>query len=371
MDVILDSNQYVNNPKMTGVKFQSLFDYLRMSGGSLVIPCVVRDEVLARCEDALKREHFRTAQLLKGLAKRVFELAIPPLPNLDIAIELSRLTQKLQNPAPGITAIVGQDYADVSLQEVARRGINRTRPANDNGEELRDVIVWLATLAHAKRQKDYVGFISEDHSFQGPDSGLHPDLQDELAREGVKLHFATAIDFFVKAHSPSPKSVGPEWAAERLTSEQLAKIKGIFRLLAERTLAVGIPPLVVLSASEPILQFKSGRLFEISPGSVYAEVDYDGSSVLDVSEAAFYLSPSAYDAPSAAITAGQVPTPFQFEGREPVPGDVFPGLSIGEFRHHPAEVDRSICQFCAFNYRFIFTKVGAAVSELRRVLSDR
>jgi hypothetical protein len=313
MDVILDSNQYWNNPKMTGAKFQSLFDYLRKTGGSLVIPRIVGDEVLARHEDELKREYSQAVQSLRTLGKRVSKLAVTNLPALDVAAEGQMFKLKLENPATGVTCIVEPDYSDISLEEVARRGILRKRPASKNGEELRDVILWLATIAYAKN-KSQVGFISADAGFRGSDSDLHLDLKEDLVREGVTLHFAVAIDEFVKAHSPTPKLATSEWVDRHLSPEQIAKIKTIFRALAERTLSFGAALLVVSSATEPILQFKRGNLYEVLPGSVYAELEYEGSSVFDLADVSFqFAQPTDYGIPSATITAGQVSVPYQFE----------------------------------------------------------
>jgi hypothetical protein len=70
----------------------------------------------------------------------------------------------------------------------------------------------------------------------------------------------------------------------------------------------------VLSATEPILQFKAGNLYEVSPESAYAELEYEGSLAVNVSEGLFYVSPPLQAATPATITAGQVSLPFQFEG---------------------------------------------------------
>ena len=166
-DVVLDSNQYWNDPKMTGARFQSLLDYLRRTGSALVIPRIVRDEVPARYEDELKSEYSGAVASLNKLRKRAFELRLPEqLPEPDMGEEVRRLEQKLLAPGAGVASALLSDYSDISLEEVARRGVLRRKPASPKGEELRDVMVWLATVAYAKRRHK-VGFISLDGGFRG------------------------------------------------------------------------------------------------------------------------------------------------------------------------------------------------------------
>jgi predicted nucleic acid-binding protein len=56
MDVILDSNVYVNDFGMIGTRFASLFDYLRKVDASLVVPRIVYDEVTARFVERLNND---------------------------------------------------------------------------------------------------------------------------------------------------------------------------------------------------------------------------------------------------------------------------------------------------------------------------
>jgi hypothetical protein len=48
MNVVLDANIYLADPRMEGVAFKSLLDYLRKKQSTLIIPQIVFDEVIAR-----------------------------------------------------------------------------------------------------------------------------------------------------------------------------------------------------------------------------------------------------------------------------------------------------------------------------------
>jgi len=311
MDVILDTNQYWPDPKMERPGFQLLFDYLRVTGGSLVVPRIVRDEVLAKCRVELEAEHSRTVTSLRELRKRAFKLDVPKDPSdLDHPEELRLLEEKLKAPGAGVNSVVLPDYSDIDIGEVAKRGIQRIKPANRNGEELRDVMVWLSVISYAKKRRDMVGFISGDTGFRPApkDEQLDPALKDELAREGVEVIFAISIDEFVKDQSPARKPVTAEWVAEHLKPEQIEQIKDLFKYGIVNLLQ---PSPVRPSGTEPVLLFKSGTLYELSAESQFVQLEYEGSWALAVGdpERVFEL-PEPYTSPPLSITAGQIPPSF-------------------------------------------------------------
>jgi hypothetical protein len=53
MHIILDSNVYLNDIRMAGISFQNLFALIRRTQSTLVLPHLVREEVIARYEDRL------------------------------------------------------------------------------------------------------------------------------------------------------------------------------------------------------------------------------------------------------------------------------------------------------------------------------
>ena len=48
MDVALDTNEFLSDPPMQGVRFQTLLAYLRKTQSRLLIPKIVWDELIAR-----------------------------------------------------------------------------------------------------------------------------------------------------------------------------------------------------------------------------------------------------------------------------------------------------------------------------------
>jgi hypothetical protein len=313
MDVILDANQYLADVKMKNVNFQSLLDYLRKTGSKLVVFKLVRDEVLARHRDLIQAGSVKAIAGIRNLERLSFQAKLPRVPDIDVALEQKHLERQLLRPAPGVTSSLEDGYGDISLAEVARRGIVRQLPASKNGEELRDVMLWLMASAYAKKTSNKVGFITADTGFRDADQpGLHPELQDELIREGVVLHFAKSIDDFVKAHAPAPKPVTPEWADTHLKKRDLIQIKGMFKVASERLAVAKYNLGSILSTTEPIIQFRKGELYEISNESTYAELQYEGSLAVDINDSIFWIGNRTVGTTSATITAGQVYSAPQF-----------------------------------------------------------
>ena len=55
MHIILDSNIYLADVQMTGIGFQNLFALVRRTQSKLVLPHLVREEVVARYLDRLTK----------------------------------------------------------------------------------------------------------------------------------------------------------------------------------------------------------------------------------------------------------------------------------------------------------------------------
>jgi hypothetical protein len=93
------------------------------------------------------------------------------------------------------------DYSGVAVNEIVRRGVERVRPANSQGEELRDVVLWLMVLAYAKERGSRVAFVSDNKDFRDEEGRLHDNLTSELNQRGIRLLFYRDISSFIKDNS--------------------------------------------------------------------------------------------------------------------------------------------------------------------------
>jgi hypothetical protein len=90
MDVILDTNIYVQDFKMRRTQFQELFTYLTRTGSLLVIPSVVLQETVHEYREALSAalQTLRQAwRRLRGVAQSELQVYDGPL-DIDAQVEL-------------------------------------------------------------------------------------------------------------------------------------------------------------------------------------------------------------------------------------------------------------------------------------------
>jgi hypothetical protein len=163
-------------------------------------------------------------------------------------------------------------YADVDIAEVVRRGIGRIPPASSNGEELRDVILWLGILAHAKRSEKPGAFITNDSGFWQKDADEPLDqIKFDVAATGVDIRLYRSIESFLAANALHEKPVGADWALDIFRRANLGDT------LLQRVMANDYPAASVISQSLTAVQFDSGSLYQIGGASHFAELSFKAS----------------------------------------------------------------------------------------------
>jgi hypothetical protein len=275
MDAILDSNVFLSDVKFQGTQFPELFAYLRRTGDTLVLPNLVMEETLERYGEQLKN----TLNQAKGaweLFRKTRMSSHPKFPYVDFDKEVQEYKQRLLAPAPSVNVLQYVDVSGVHVNEIARRGIKRIKPASKAGEELRDVLIWLLVFQYAKQTHKEVAFISGDKAFRisEDEDGLHPDLASEIAGSKLPIHFYRKIAMFVTSQSLSDESVGTEWFDRFVASEDVhARISEA--ILATET-KYGWPHDISLE----FVEFSEGKAYKVSQRSVYAELKYTGRAKL-------------------------------------------------------------------------------------------
>jgi len=273
MDVALDSNEFLSDPRMEGVRFQTLLSYLRKTQSDLLIPKIVLDEVIARYPERISEPHNRAANAVRLLRSLLLATKIPAIPELKVDREIAAMKRKLKKPSPHVQSVVLTNFGDVSVQEVARRGIERIPPANAKGEELRDVMIWLMVLRRAEKSGEDVAFISNDEHFrEGVE--LHPKLKDDLQGGKIKLHFYKAIDDFIKAHAPAPRQL-IEDEAYQLRSKQF--LLDLFEIEARRFFPRYWGSATEVEITDRKLKFVQAALYDVGAGSQYGEIEVLGT----------------------------------------------------------------------------------------------
>jgi len=274
MDVILDSNIYLalleshGQGFLSAGNFASLMAYLRRTDSRLLIPHPVLLEVLARYTERTAQTTQKATSASTSLQKRLMTTTkvFPPFVKLDA--ERTALTERLLHPATGVTVMLLTDYTGVPLEEVVRRGADRIRPANPNGEELRDVIIWLMALSFASNHKQALAFVSADQTFQANDGKLHPTLADDLTSRGVSISFYASIDEFIAANALESIPITLQEADALIAEPEILRL--LNAALIGATLTEGT--IKHMNVRPPV--FKGGTKYRVATNSFFLELSY-------------------------------------------------------------------------------------------------
>ena len=292
MDVILDTNIYVSLLRSIGSglfesgPFPSLLAYLRRTGDSLVIPDVVYEEFRHEYQDRVQLS-FKKAQ--DAWDSYVRDLTSPKhFPEkLNVLKEWQGIEADFLKPDKNVKVIHYKDYSSVSIQEVVKRGVYRIPPANSNGEELRDVVIWLMTLEYARGKT--VAFICADgHFHAGKD--LHPNLQKDLSSYGADIKFFRDLGDFLRKTSLAESKVSTE-TYQKLTSGY-DLVASITEYLVGKTLERN----TITAATVGEVALHEGTQYEISSDSAYIELTVKGVANFQL-QAAPYVSISTFLTP--------------------------------------------------------------------------
>lgn len=273
MDVILDSNQYLSDPLMTGHGFANLFDYLRRTGSQLVVPRVVLDEVIARYPERLRGTVEKAKVAVDALNKiSAQSTKLVSLPR--IADEVEALKARIEKPGKRINVAINADYRSIDLSEAVRRQISRTPPASKGGEQFRDVVVWLSVLAHCHSTKpsETVAFVTNDSGFWTDNSYQLSLVEEEIQNSSIPVKIYGTIDSFIKKQAPSPKTASKEWAEKYISSDRIEEIAAVqsYNFLAQ---SFGRPTRMISGAAQQTV-FKTGAIYKVGEDSQFAEVNY-------------------------------------------------------------------------------------------------
>jgi predicted nucleic acid-binding protein len=287
MDVILDTNVFFALLNSHGGRFPEtnafveLLTYLRRTDSRLVIPRLVVHELEKKYTDLLTQSKKAAEEKHATLIKHLISTRDPEFTSPDITEEVHLLHALLLKPGKASESKIYDGYDKVSLEETVKRGINRIRPANQDGEELRDVVLWLMVLEYAKESK--VAFISNDNTFKlDPKQDLlHPDLQRDIADHNVAVSFYTSISAFVTSNALDVEPISPDDVDHLMdTTDAAAQV-------IERLLNVFLDEGQIVDVVLSHRTFIAGLKHKVGDDSYYVEAQFDFPARLLVEKSIF------------------------------------------------------------------------------------
>jgi predicted nucleic acid-binding protein len=262
MDVVLDSNTIIADYALKSARFAALWDYLRKSDSRLVLFKLVYDEVIQHYIRDFDDKVSKRWEKFQGLL-----IARHPRP--DIQQQLKTLRARLKAPSDAVHVVFVADYGNVSMDEVVTRGVKRLRPASSSGEELRDVVLWLAALDYARREKRPLAFVSNDSGFW-QEAAEEPAEQIRSDINGVEsvIRLYRTVESFLAENGLTKKPVEAHWANQIFSTANLADV------VLRRVVGSDLPSASVTSSSVASVELESGALYDIASDAQFAELSY-------------------------------------------------------------------------------------------------
>jgi hypothetical protein len=266
---------------------------LQMTKSTLVLLDIVAEEVLGQYRRELKKRYKALAgpyQQLRGILAS--PTALPDKIAVNFAEHENDLAIHLLQPHDSVRSTLYSDTKSIDVKEVFKRGVHRTPPASDDGEELRDVIIWLLTLKFSKTVGE-LAFISNDSGFW-TNNGPKDEIRKEAESSTGSLLLYRSIDQFIKGHAPTPEAVTVEWMAIHTADigDNSLIVEAINREAVEYVKAV----LVGWEPTTPSLysmRFQKGNIFNTSDTTQFAELVFDIDLHASVTE--LRPSPAGWD----------------------------------------------------------------------------
>jgi hypothetical protein len=224
MNIILDSNVYLSDIKMQSNRFANFFDYVRRTRSNLILPALVRDEVVQKQREKLTIHLSRVEKELKELRRYSLDKITFDAPYLKG--ETNDLKALLRKPSKGVRTRFLASTDAVLLNEVIRRGINRVPPASESGEELRDVILWLIVLGYAESTAHPTAFVTADTGFWNADKPKNQMLLDASSRN-VNIRLYKDLQEFTKDNALDSEPVTVSWIEAHLTVPTIENLVGL------------------------------------------------------------------------------------------------------------------------------------------------
>lgn len=305
MDVLLDSNIYLENLKMTGNQFAELFAYLRRTGSNLVLPHLVREEVSGKYSEWL-RDSVRQARTAHANLWKLTESPSQRFSPPNIEGEVKSVLARMRRPSKGVKVLDVDDYSSIDLKEVVNRGVQRKRPSTADGEELRDVVLWLLVLSLAKNSSAGMVFISKDGQFASEDGqGLHPDLAGDLMALGAHVDFYRSLREFVVAKALDHESIDAN------SFYSVVRLKEVEKLTMQVMLRYVTRIGSIKTAELKELEFERATRYKVGADAYFVEASFGGAANVLVEESIQYLSDFVVsDQPSERIVTQFTGHPF-------------------------------------------------------------
>jgi predicted nucleic acid-binding protein len=235
MNIVLDTNVFLQDLFMTSRNFELLFDYLEKTNSRIILPRIVYEELSGRYRSRLSSQIEAMEIARRKLEKTLLSPELP-LPVVDIDKEVDRYLDFVLDKL-GITESSIIEHKPHYLSELVSRSVKRLKPFTERGEEFRDALLWLSVLDIAQELcGGILAFISCDTKAFGQAEAIHSELLEDIQRREVQINYYDSIKAFIEHHAVQVEFIDKPWLLQTVAFEKFDE--EITNRIAERLVKV-------------------------------------------------------------------------------------------------------------------------------------
>ncbi len=222
MNIVLDTNIFASDFLMKSHKFQILKSYLSKTGNNLLVPQIVREELISVYSRSVQDKALSLSKSLNNL-NRILVKEQDKEQIFDIKKAIQEYKKYVEVKFKEFNA-VEIPYNNTNLEEIVRRSLSRIKPMSIKGQEFRDTLLWLSVIDHLKYDMiEEAIFISSNTKDFANENGydLHTQLIQDLNLSNIKLVFYNSLKQFVQDHSSKIEEISPQWLVKNIDWELL------------------------------------------------------------------------------------------------------------------------------------------------------
>lgn len=217
MNVILDTNIFVNNYFLKSPKFIGLFDYLRKTDSNLYLISLVKDEVIQKYIEEVELYVSSVDTFERNLKEK------PEVLNGDVLIKQYQEYLKSFIKSNFWVDIIEVDIENIAIpyNEILKRAVKKEAPFNKNGKGFRDTVIWCAVQEIIKKtpKSESCCFISKDKEAFG-DKAIREELKKELVDKNLELVFFNTLEEFLSVYGKKMEFITEDYLYDFLKEQE-------------------------------------------------------------------------------------------------------------------------------------------------------
>ena len=184
MRIILDSNIYISDLRMTNQSFRLFRAKLPQIDAKLIVPKIVVEEVINKHKEIVLETKDKLDKQVKDFTYLTGKLKYPILNETEMNEIFNSYSTSFHSILNKLNARI-LEYPTVSHETIVNRALKRKKPFGKKDTGYRDTLIWESILSLFKEYDSEIYFVTNNKIDFGEGPLAHPDLLDDLRINGI------------------------------------------------------------------------------------------------------------------------------------------------------------------------------------------